>query len=67
MSRQARNTCIPHDVTREPPPQDHSIDFLLTMDRLHDMARPGRGGAGFTQFRRVDVEQGFNAYDEARP
>ncbi len=58
---------ILHDVTREPPPQDHSIDFLLTMDRLHDMARPGRGGAGFTQFRRVHVEQGFNAYDEARP
>jgi hypothetical protein len=58
---------ILHGVTREPPPQDHSIDLPRTMDRLHDRARPGRGGAGFTQFRRVDVKQRFNAYDEARP
>ena len=40
MSGAGTANVTPHNVTQKPLPQDHSIDFLLTMDFLHDMAHP---------------------------
>lgn len=88
MSGAGTANVTPHNVTRKPLPQDHSIDFLLTMDCLHDMAHPDtvatviraairpdglrfiadvEGAPGSRSSAGVDGEQGFNAYDQARP